>query len=375
MDPFCGSGTVLLEAALAGHKAVGVDCNPLARLIARVKTTPLDPASLHSSVRRLVGRIDSAPDCGPPAVVNLEYWYLPRIIRELARIKWAISRTRHAAHREFFEVAFSVAVRRLSLADPRVPVPVRQCKDRYDPDHWLYELAEKRLSWLLRVDVQSEFLSIVRRNCERMLNAWRLYHDQSRVNVLDSDARQILGSSGRRVRADLVDLVVTSPPYLSAQKYVRSSSLSLGWLGLCCPDELIKLERQQIGREHFRTYELEELESTGIREVDDFLSKCFASNRQRAVAIASYFNEMRNAIKRAAEVLRSGGHMILVVGDNRVQRRRFRTASHLRSLSESEGFVTKAILIDTIRSRGLLTKRHRSAGTITAEYVIILERP
>ena len=46
LDPFCGSGTVLLEAALRGHLAIGVDVNPLARLLSRVKTTRLHAPSL-----------------------------------------------------------------------------------------------------------------------------------------------------------------------------------------------------------------------------------------------------------------------------------------------------------------------------------------
>src|SRR5687768_11146511 len=41
LDPFCGSGTVLLEAILSGKSALGADSNPLARLIAKVKTTPI----------------------------------------------------------------------------------------------------------------------------------------------------------------------------------------------------------------------------------------------------------------------------------------------------------------------------------------------
>src|SRR5208283_4733824 len=41
VDPFCGSGTVLLEAALFGHRAIGADTNPLARLVSKVKTTPV----------------------------------------------------------------------------------------------------------------------------------------------------------------------------------------------------------------------------------------------------------------------------------------------------------------------------------------------
>ena len=38
LDPFCGSGTVLVEARLAGRIAGGIDLNPLAVLLSRLKT-------------------------------------------------------------------------------------------------------------------------------------------------------------------------------------------------------------------------------------------------------------------------------------------------------------------------------------------------
>ena len=56
LDPFCGSGTVLLEAALRGHSAIGIDVNPLARLISRVKTTRLDVASLSRRADQTLSR-------------------------------------------------------------------------------------------------------------------------------------------------------------------------------------------------------------------------------------------------------------------------------------------------------------------------------
>jgi DNA modification methylase len=43
LDPFCGSGTTLVEAQRAGLSTVGIDLNPIACLLARVKTTPLPP--------------------------------------------------------------------------------------------------------------------------------------------------------------------------------------------------------------------------------------------------------------------------------------------------------------------------------------------
>ena len=40
LDPFCGSGTILIEAMLAGRAAIGTDLNPLAVMLARAKTFP-----------------------------------------------------------------------------------------------------------------------------------------------------------------------------------------------------------------------------------------------------------------------------------------------------------------------------------------------
>src|SRR5262245_59473231 len=43
LDPFCGSGTVLVEARAAGQRAIGSDLNPLAVLVARAKTWTVPP--------------------------------------------------------------------------------------------------------------------------------------------------------------------------------------------------------------------------------------------------------------------------------------------------------------------------------------------
>ena len=45
-DPFMGCGTTLIESLVSGRKAVGVDINPVAYLISKVKTTPINPEKL-----------------------------------------------------------------------------------------------------------------------------------------------------------------------------------------------------------------------------------------------------------------------------------------------------------------------------------------
>jgi len=49
LDPYVGGGTTGLEAWLEGRRFFGVDLNPLALLLARVKTTPVDPAAARAA--------------------------------------------------------------------------------------------------------------------------------------------------------------------------------------------------------------------------------------------------------------------------------------------------------------------------------------
>jgi hypothetical protein len=49
-DIFCGSGTTLVESSLLNRNAIGIELNPLAVLIAKVKTTPVEPAILKSDL-------------------------------------------------------------------------------------------------------------------------------------------------------------------------------------------------------------------------------------------------------------------------------------------------------------------------------------
>ena len=72
LDPFSGSGTVLLESLLAGRNAYGADANPLARLISKVKTSDLNINALTKSISRLESRIKEEPSNPPPDVINID---------------------------------------------------------------------------------------------------------------------------------------------------------------------------------------------------------------------------------------------------------------------------------------------------------------
>jgi DNA modification methylase len=374
LDPFCGSGTVLLEALLAQRNSLGADANPLARLISRVKVTPLSPESLHAAAKRLRAAFRPVQH-PPPDVVNLRYWFSPHVTSGLISLRAALDTIDHPDIRNFMLVAFSRCVRHLSLADPRVSVPVRLRVDRYPRDHWLRQHAKRRLKYLRRVDVASEFFTILEANVERMA----ILHAEAVPSVVASipytDARRLFDTANDASCADQsVDFVLTSPPYGAAQKYIRACSLNLGWLGLCQSDQLKAHEAATIGREHFHKLDYQILKSTGIASADRLLGRIYAINPLRAHLMATYLLEMQLALREVYRVLKANAYAVLVLGSNQVSGRTLRTHEYLIRAAQDIGFSVVLRLVDNIKTRGLMTRRNTTAGMITRESVVVLQK-
>ena len=90
LDPYCGTGTSLVEASLFGMHSVGCDINPLVRLIATAKLTPIPRRTLASHLNTLNDSLfqvefsDKVPEKPVPDVPNLAYWFSEEVIRSLA---------------------------------------------------------------------------------------------------------------------------------------------------------------------------------------------------------------------------------------------------------------------------------------------------
>jgi len=365
LDPFCGSGTVLYEGALAGLRPVGSDSNPLARLITKAKLTPLD----REVARRQLDEVMAAyPSASPmvPDVVNRDYWFSDRISDCLGRLKTAIERSVPAPHRPVFDVSFSATVRRVSYADPRLSVPVKINPDRSARYGAKGDEAIRRLARLAKVDVGAVFWSIANRNIQRCPELGRGFGVDEPKIFCDARSLGLAEAS--------VGLAITSPPYVGAQKYVRASSLSLGWLGLTPDCKLRPIEQQSIGREHLTADEALEPSGTGVAEADCLLDEVVKRNPLRARIAQRYLLEMRDALSELSRTMRHDGRLILVVGPNLVAGLEFPTPVFLQRIAESLGFSTQLHLIDSIDSRGLMTKRNRTAGLIQQESVFLLRR-
>ena len=376
LDPFCGSGTVALEASLAGACPIVADANPFALLLTRVKTTPYAIEELvqgASSLRRRISRLRTAPEV---EIVNQHLWYSSKTKKSLEIILRAINAIEQEENRDFFKVCFSVVARRLSYADPAVSVPVR-IKQKSSFSALANAKVLQHLNWLENASAIEEFDRAIQLNIGRVHSANLANPNRVRATFAGKDARNLLDIEAGRLPGGSVRLSITSPPYGSAQKYVRASSLALNWLSLCSPTDLAKLESQSIGREHLRDKVCQSAHSNGqwgSTFLDATVEKIYRNNPLRGAITETYLRELRGALVEIARVTSAGGHAVIIIGNNTVTGLDVANDIFISEAMQVLGFTLELSLFDRIHSRGLMTNRNKSASLIAREAVLLFRK-
>ncbi len=122
LDPFCGSGTTLVEARLQGVHSTGVDINGLACLLSKVKSTPLSPQALQLVTRTFhtideeswLWQMGQASPVSIPNIEGLDHWFQPNVTRELAFIRKTILSVGNPDAQDFLKIVLSAIIVRVS---------------------------------------------------------------------------------------------------------------------------------------------------------------------------------------------------------------------------------------------------------------------
>lgn len=394
LDPFAGTGTVGLESIT--HLVHPRDCqlieiNPLARLISSAKTTPIDPTLLRKRFADLSGLIrEYAKEPTIPQFPGIDFWFRQRAQKGLAKVRDCIEDLdASVSEKDFFWACYSSIIRDMSRADPRVAPPVRLSAKKFPAAQ--KATAKRKLAQKQRFEAPTLFRKAVKRNIERMQELRDVLSptkSDKTTQVIGHDARNLtyapyigkgrLDATQSRPLADnSVGMVITSPPYINAQKYTRTTKFELWWLELIeeSAEALASFDRRLIGTERVPYDKYVKVTPVGNATADALLQQIFNIESLRAGIVSKYFNDMRLALREMKRVLRPEGYCILVVGNNVIFKRIIPSNQILAEIAQEEGFELKAMLVDKIRSRGLITKRHETAGMIADEWIILLRKP
>ena len=297
LDPMCGSGTVVREAADRDCIAIGRDIDPLAVLMTQVWTTRITPESL---VKACTSLLDYASSLDPakvslpwiderPDVSNLiDFWFAEEQIRPLRQIASCLQSKRGPLARalrlglsKIIITKWYGASRAGDTAHSR-PHRVRETND-FDVFKG-YEAAVRSIANSLESDPPRSD-AIVRRG-----NATAL----------------------RWPSPGTVDAVITSPPYGSAIDYLRGHKLSLVWLGYDL-NELKSVRLAGVG-----TRGRPRLRQTQMgRIVTDLLGGTILSDHARA-SLTNFASDLFRVMSGMHRVLMVDGRAVVVVGANNI---------------------------------------------------------
>lgn len=354
LDPFCGSGTVLLESMIKGRNAIGIDINPLAVLISKVKTTPLDTQKISIMEKKIIDGIKKKKQISIHDFPNRNYWFTPASQKQLASLLSEIKKIDEEEYRNFFLVCISSCVRYASRADPEIIPPVISKK--------MKEIQKNR-----RTNVLKKFRSTVQANIRRVTKI-SAHNSTASVQVQLGNSRNI------PLADDSINLVITSPPYISAQKYPRSLKLEMFWTELINNEQYGELERNTIGTERVSMLEKDKDTDTKIIILKKFLDQIKEKNIERYIITRKYFLEMQESINEIHRVLLPGGHFVLLIGENTVCGIKAPTAKILSEYCKEKGLEQISEIEDQIQTFGFMTRRNKTAGIIDKEIILIFKK-
>lgn len=395
LDPMMGSGTTLVEAYLAGRQAWGLDLDPLARLQAQVKTSPLNPDAARGAgeealdrARRLLRddadgldqRLWERFDAATRRFVG--YWFAPRTQRELQALLEGIEcSAEEGALRSFLLLAFSSIIITKSggvtlafdLAHTR-PHRAKVVKDGAGGFFLGRELAEdpnprvRRLTKSVR-SAPEDFGRRLARNVQA-LKTLPAGGPPTYVGIADAQALPL--------PSDFADLIVTSPPYAAnAIDYMRAHKFSLVWLGHDV-GELSRSRRGYIGGETAAGFSFETLPPRSASVAAEISSR----DERRGRAVKRYYSEMQRTLGEMLRVLKPGSAAVVVVGNSVIRGKDTETAACLAEIGERAGFPKPVMGVRKLdRDRRLLPagRRVQPASGIQRrmhqEYVLAFRKP
>lgn len=370
-DPFMGSGGVLLEGIIHGNHSIGIDINPFAVLLSKVKTTPIRMNLnnlLAEIIRESTKNQDYHPECLPNRL-DIDNWYKHDTVHTLAALKYNIFKIKDTDARDFFKVCLSLTIRKSSYQRNGAWKIHRMS----DSDRELFNPKPIEI-----------FQQIAQDNINKMSHLVSAV-PRGQAHCICGDSRDITGNFLSVEDGVLHDgrahLVVTSPPYgdhgttVAYGQFSKHSSL---WLDL--PEVAVdriglggqrKADSDDLGSETLNMT----LES--VRRNDIMLTK----NKKpcRAEAVYSFFYDLDKCLGEISKnLVPEKSHCCFVVANRTVRRVVIPTDTITIQLGKKYGFRIKNVVYRSIPNKAMPLKNapenisHNTGNTMTNESIIIM---
>ena len=352
VDPFAGSGTVGVEAYLCRRNAFLLDLNPLLNYMIPLKVRTKKDRLREDWLSQTLDSLEKSRHHFTPAWSNLTYWYPPEMLETLSRYWGFIKNSRRDTYITIIESALVKMSKHFSYAEHRTPKLFRSKSKRKYVEELLQTDWEEKLKGMIR----SHSLETL-----RSMNDFAALTDRHNNRVAFQGG---VDSSYYPFQQEF-DALITSPPYLQAQEYMRTVKMELFWLGY--NDENIrKLSRLEIPyRKADRIIQTPTLEKIRAELTRTDLVKL----------LDSYFCHTINALENAMNQLKANGTACIFIGNPLIDGIKVEIWRILMEYFTDNGYLFENLYEDRIKNRQLFgTRKNKNPDGMKSEFLLILRK-
>ena len=355
VDPFAGSGTVGVEAYLCKRNAVLLDLNPLLNHVMPLKVYREKELLSEADLCKLLDGMRESTHSFIPAWSNVAYWYAPEILEVLSQYWGFTNNTDDGIYSTIIKSALLKVSKRFSYTEDRTPKLARSKRKLKAVEELLTE------NWKEQLEEMVRSLSL---KTLRDLNGFVMHtqHDFEHLGKVEFHGG--VDSSYVAVPREC-DALITSPPYLQAQEYIRSTKMDLFWLGHT-EAEIRELSRLEIPyRKADRLIETETLDKIRKMLTRDDLEK----------RLDSYFCHTVNALENSMNQLKPDAAACIFVGNPRIDGITVELWRILAEYFTERGFVFEKVYEDRIKTRKLFgARKNKNPDGMKSEFLLILKK-
>ena len=365
-DVFAGCGTTLVESKVHGRRSVGVDINPVAQFITKVKTQSILPVSLNNAFLILVEKISSYKSdniyFSSTQHPRIDYWFVEENKNKIAFLYALIlSGEFNQKSRDFFLCSLSHILKNCS--------------------RWLQDSTKPQVDKSKKiVEVFSAFIV----QTKKMMKKNEEFHSVlTRNNALRTPCTiKLADARNTRIRTGSINTIITSPPYVTSYEYADIHQLTGYWFEYIT--DITEFRKNFIGTFYSQNQNLVvEHSPTAQNIINQLKEKDLKMSRE----VSNYFRDMFLVAQEMFRILVDGGRVCLVIGNTELRKINIQSAEVFTEMLYAIGFEIEEVIKRSIPNKLIPSIRDNESGRFTKldsktsklvypnEYIIIAQKP
>ncbi len=314
LDPFCGTGTTLVECKKNNISSIGIEPNPVVHMAASAKVNwNVDVKKLEEHSYRIARRYDE--------LIKQYGKNLKKLPPEKEKLLIKNSISPLPLHKSLVLIEAINELRDDQFFDIERTALAKQLVFSYSNLHFGPEVGVKRKK-MNDVDAIGSWLNQIKKMIEDLKEYSHLKNTQSVVHL--GDSRNI----GTAIKNNTINAIITSPPYPNEKDYTRTTRLESVLLGFINNKEDLRNHKQSLLRSNTRNIYKNDNDEKWVEKYDEIMDlankieskriemkKTSGFEKQYHKVVRNYFGGMARHLEELKPFLKPGAKLAYVVGD------------------------------------------------------------